>query len=347
MEPVAHMNPIEQQLGPVVSELLAQLAVDPFAVNNGFENLSFADIGLILEEPIGEDPQLTDSFDACKSIYCLILIELELSGYEDLPNLLQQNTLRSITQFEAPNIDSTHSPETPPQILELTTGPTPPEGTQPSDLSDNFLKIADFFGSPDSEKTLNVTHETKDRALIHFLISACEITVFGLLKDDLIQFWPSRQDKILALLRGDSFSFSEEVFNQFEDHQRRYPQWLFDDRFPKLGALHCLKYLTLTKSFDAFHPTAFELGTFIYFWGALQRNHGQSSEILSSLSTLTAENLIEVSFRLFRLDRIKAIGLNFNRELPPHLTQLVQEDTHQIRHLLRSQQIQSPEKNVA
>lgn len=70
-------NEISSQLSATFRELLGKLFNDPFAIQSGFLELSFEEIGLILEEPLEDNSQLLETYQSCKSIYCLLLIELD------------------------------------------------------------------------------------------------------------------------------------------------------------------------------------------------------------------------------------------------------------------------------
>ena len=338
----------EPEFSSIFRELLGQLLIEPFALKNSFENFTLEDIGLMLEEPLGDDPHLVEDFDDCKSTYCLLLLELEILGYSDLPIILKQQPLKALEHLAIKPADSRGSNvDTIPKIAEISSEENTTRTFKAATLLESYLNIAESFSSKKIDAVLSVTNEARDRATIQFLIASCEIAVFERLKTDLIQLWPSRQERILELIEDNAFNFKDEISQVLQVHERRYPQWLFDDRFPKLGALHCLRYLTLTKSVESLHPSVFELGSFIYFWGALKETPSKGTEAYINLSGLNKEQQIEVAFRLFRLDRIKASALNFNRELPSHLLQMAQEDTQQILEILNGAQMKPDERDVA
>ena len=132
-----------------------------------------------------------------------------------------------------------------------------------------------------------------------------------------------------------------------QNHQNQFADWLYDAKFPELAALHCLRYLVLTPTIKELHPSVFELATFIYFWGALADLNTESLFHQSEGPQLSQDQMIEIAFRLFRLDRVKAYANNFNCELSSRHFRKTEEDTTRILALLNGNSMVALEREVA
>ncbi|MSP18082.1 MAG: hypothetical protein EXR74_00780 [Bdellovibrionales bacterium] len=441
----------------VFRELLGCLFNEPFSLNNNFKDLSFEDVGLVLEESFGGTENLSESYESCKSTYCLMLIELDLNGYSDLPKILRENPINDIAHlaiwpsvnksplpldlpigpplelkmnaplslisevpleeiiaeqmmistdiFEAAptfellpatpdnlneisddiesaiksviiansDLDNRPTPsshltseinptekfsgldsEVIPILQELnpvtafkTSTETPIDSDYMTTLGQDYFKLADLFKLNLNTNSIPISPSTSERAAIQFLVVACELEIFKTLRENLIALWPEREIKIQGLLKVDTFKFNDEISQVIQNHQNRFADWLYDAKFPELAALHCLRYLVLTPTIDELHPSVFELATFIYFWSALADPNTESLCHQSEGPQLSQDQMIEIAFRLFRLDRIKANANNFNYELSNQHFQQTQEDTTRILELLNENSMVTLEREVA
>jgi hypothetical protein len=363
---------ISLNLSPTFRELLGRLFNEPFAIQSGFLELTFEEIGLILEEPLEESSQLLEAYNSCKSTYCLLLVELDLCGYTSLPKEISERPLKDfscwvetsepveplsvgetkaqeiidelnleideqpvtnlnpISEISAPQFEVETSLQNPAEIL---------------DLSSAFKNIAYFLKKEKDSTVLNTSHEAAQRTAIHCLICASEAKLFTLLKEPISRIWPSRLKKIESLLIQGQFKFNEITNAKIDSDEKEFKSFLFDEKFPRLAALHCLKYLTLTQTIESLHPSVFELATFLYFWGPQIFAHRATSQEPTE-TKLAVVNTTELAFRLCRLDRIKAHANNFNRPLTESYLDQVIEDVEKLL-TLDSNKSTDPQKQVA
>ncbi len=349
-------------------ELLGDLIADTFAINNGFHELTLDEIGLILEESLGIGSAYFDNYDTCKSIYCLLLSELELQGYSDFPDALRDLTLKELESHAVikSSIATSHtetaktSPLTvldklseiihhldvdlekePKTALHNISEKPSTNKSQSTGLSDEYLNISTKLNI-ESEKSDNpVTREALKRIMLHLQIVACEVSIFSRVKSELESMWPHLPAKISSLLEKDSFSFNKTAQDHIAEHEQKYSEWLHQGKFPRLAALHCLRYLTLTRNFECFHPSAFEIGIIFYFWGSSENDN------FKLLFGISEEKRIELAFRLLRSDKIKTTSQNFNRELTVEQLQMASEDTQAIFKELNKDIIKTPELREA
>lgn len=346
-------------------ELLRNLVGEPFSVSNGFLDLTLEEIGLILEEPIDETSQLIEIHNSCKSTFCLLLIELELCGYETIPAHLLEHPLKTLCEI----VDGTDS--TTQKISELKASQiieerkiildeeentrlnpileiVPPQQTvKETNLESDFTEMARWFinqTSPSAEWP--VSTEACQRSAIHFLLAASDISIFQKMKHGIHEMWPTRAQSIQSLLNPNEFKFNENILSKIALDEKSNSELLFDGKFPKLAALHCLKYLTLSNSLESLHFSTFELGILIYFWGTqLPLWDGEASHA-NSLK-LSEDQAIQIAFRLFKLDRIKANADNFNRLFVENYFQSALNDTQSIKKIFDDVLSQSFVKEVA
>lgn len=437
------------EFSDVFRELLGCLFNEPFFLNNTFKDLSFEDVGLVLEESFGETENLNESYNACKSTYCLMLIELDLNGASDLPKILRENPMNDMVHlaiwpsvnespvvldlplvlpmeeliaeqvmistdilegspifeliaetsnplseispniesniesdiesdssaviiansdldnrptpssdltsevipkeefsFIAPEVISSFAELNPVTALNISTE-TPKNSDDMTTLGQDYFKLADLFKLNLKTHSIPISPSTSERATIQFLVAACELELFKTLREGLIALWPEREIKIQGLLKGDTFTFNDEISQVIQNHQNQFADWLYDAKFPELAALHCLRYLVLTPTIKELHPSVFELATFIYFWGALADLNTESLFHQSEGPQLSQDQMIEIAFRLFRLDRVKAYANNFNCELSSRHFRKTEEDTTRILALLNGNSMVALEREVA
>jgi hypothetical protein len=357
-----------EEISQTFKDLLATFIQEPFALSNGFEDLNFEEIGLILEEPFGDEQTLTDSYNSCKSTYCLMLIELELNGYEYLPVSFKEKTLKQLAdQNIAPRVEvETSAPEKALEIVternlnlgnEETTNLNPilelappiPEETQeePTNPANEYFELANFFANKQITPEIKISDRTMQRIMIQFAISGCEISGFNKLRDVLSSFWPNRIEAINHFIQTDSFKFTDSTNSIFERHEKQHGEWLYEGKFPRVATLHCLKYLSVIQSVERLHPSVFELGCFFYFFGALSNEIPSSINPIRDFAQLSSEQFIETAFRLFRLDRMKANANNFNHPLSEGQDQIVREEVSRIMCLLGEWPSEQQERAVA
>jgi hypothetical protein len=340
-----------EALSQTSKELLGILLQEPFAINNGFEDLTLEEIGLILEEPFGDGTAIVESYNACKSTYCLLLIELELNGHEILPEPLREKPLKHFgSLFIAPESDFELVKEDDSNlntVLEISPSQITNSQNEISDPSRDYFHLAELFSNNQLNKEIRISDTTKLRLAIQLAISGCEIATFNKIRDALTSFWPKRIEAIQPFIQAEAFKFTDSTNTTFESHEKQYGAWLYEGKFPRVATLHCLKYLTIIQSVDRLHPSVFELGCFFYFWGALSKDISTPSNPFLEFGQLSPEQLIETAFRLFRLDRIKANANNFNHPISEGQDQVVQEDIYQIMCLLGEWQEEQREQAVA
>lgn len=342
---------VVEDLSQTSKELLGILIQEPFALNNGFEDLTLEEIGLILEEPFGDDSAIAESYNACKSTYCLLLIDLELQGYETLPKILRDKPLKHFSSLIiAPDkgsdfIKMDEANLNP--VLEISPPPARDSQNETQNPSWEYFHLAELFENNQLDSEIKISPITKQRIAIQFAISGCEIATFNKVRDTLSSFWPRRIEAIQHFIRTESFKFTDSTNSTFENHENQYGAWLYDGKFPRVATLHCLKYLTVIQSVERLHPSVFELGCFFYFWGALGADVSAPANPFSEFTQLSQEQLIETAFRLFRLDRIKADSNNFNHKLSEGQDQVVREDIYRIMSLLGEWQGDQQERAVA
>jgi len=365
-------------------ELLGFLFREPFAINNRLHELNFEEIGLILEEPFGGDEQLSESYNSCKSTYCLMLLELELQGLSSLPQNLTSIPLKDLSEFaiftetdfagtppiEADTKNSLQSdkvhqliseleldldsePKTalndvsqilsasPPEAEAIAVIPTESFDTILSPLANEYLSLSLLFKNNLHNEENTPKQEANMRAIAHFKIGALEIELFNKIRTDIEHIWHNRVERIHSFLQSDSFRFNDNQEKEFQVIEQQFSAVLYDERFPRLAALHCLKYLSLVQSVDALQPTVFEIGALIYFWGT------QDPCPFDQFNFLTAQQRLEIALRLFRLDRLKAIGTNFNKSFSQEQLSQIEDDINEIFNFLNFKRSENVELKVA
>lgn len=346
-------------LNETLQGLICNLMADPFSVSNGFGELTLEEIGFILEEPLSESSPLKETFDGCKSTYCLILIELELMGLSSIPNDLLEKPIKDfVVNHASPDtahskvtqIFSEHQPEI--EREEVTNLNPRLELSSSKDfnsitvLEKEYSELAFIFTQKSFPNNFSISKEAAQRTAIQFSIASCEISLFTGIRDSLKNFWPSRIDDIHKVLAEKEFKFNQSWIEKIANDEKSYSLFLFEETFPRLASLHCLKYLTLSKNLETLHPSTFELATLIYFWGPkikfFNPNSGENDQL-----ELQDEQTVPLAFRLYRLDRIKAISTNFNRPLTQSLYETGIADCSFIKDWLGDLHINSADKKVA
>ncbi len=296
-------------------------------------------------EPISKDSEIISSLTLDLDR------DLKSSPNEPLPKALPTMTLVEPISLESndPNISLKTSNDS--AVVQLIHSSESTSLSTPlQDLGKDYFQIAEQFKSSLNAPEKVFSQEACHRAIIQFSIGACEIEIFNKVRVNLASIWSDRYERIQNLLQQDSFKFKENISQAFESHEKQFNQWLYDGYFPKLAALHCLKYLTLTQSVDHLHPSVFELGTLFYFWNAvsnIDEENLQTSSPFEALKEFSQEQVIEIAFRLFRLDRLKANSGNFNRSLPNRNLELAQEDTLRIMDLINNPSVNKDSREVA
>lgn len=331
--------------------LLGFLTVEPFAVSSGFGDLNLEEIGMLLEEPIEESSQIFESYNSCKSTFCLLLIELELCGHTSIPQQLIEKPLKDLSELAAMsappkqrieeiklsqiieerkiNLEEEEVTRLTPTLEIVNAKPTPKE----TDLQQEFDALGHCFIGNTINFPESLSKEVSDRAAIHFLIAASEISLFRRFKEGIATLWPNRLEAIQELLNPNEFKFNETTLTKIKTDEESHPELIVNGAFPRVATLHCLKYLTLTKSLESIHPTIFELGVIIYFWGTEIASKAIENE-QDNLFQFSQEQTVELAFRSFRLERLKTSASNFNQPLAENYLQIVLEDVQAINHVL-------------
>jgi hypothetical protein len=322
METAQHNPHSAFELSSLFKDLVGELLLETFALTNGFDSLTFEEVGLILEEPFGKGEEASDVFDSCKSIYCLLLSELELNGLKDLPEILKEETLLTLHQLWCP-----------PQ-------PSKPQRSERT-LAGDYMHLAELFRSNLKTQSILISEETNLRVVAHFQIVAHEAKVFETIKPNLKLSWSQRKTFFESFFNERRTNFNETTLKIFESHEKQFGKWLFDEKFPKTAALHCLKYL-LGTSFERLHPTLFDLGAIFYFGAAIC----EANPSLFPRNSLSQEKWIEISFRYFRLNRTQDHLSNINSPVLKSDWDQVLEDTQQILSLMSQMQEPTPHERA-
>ena len=327
--------------------ILGFLTQEPYAVSSRFEDLNLEEIGMLLEEPIEESSQIFESYISCKSTFCLLLIELELCGHTSIPPQLIEKPLKDLSELAATpapskqrieeiklsqiieerkiNLEEEEVTRLTPTLEIVNAKPTPKE----TDLQQEFDDLGHYFIGNTLNFPVSLSKETCDRSAIHFLVAASEISLFRRFKDGIVTLWPKRLESIQELLNPNEFKFNETTLTKIKADEESHTGLLVNNAFPRVATLHCLKYLTLTKNLESIHPTIFELGVLIYFWGAEIASKAIDNK-QDNLFNFSQEQTIELAFRSFRLEKLKTSASNFSQPLVENQLKTVVEDIQAI-----------------
>lgn len=305
-----------------LEDLLRILISEPFAVEHGFADMNLDEVGLLLEN-LQESFGKTESFEKCKSTYCLLLLELDLL-HREIPT----QALSELVQVSVPEKIEEEFP-----ILEPITPPFKPtrEDTVWSSFAakakaepaKNFAALAEELKqwAPASMKV----GETKRRLIAQSLCWAIEAELFRFLKPGLVDFWPVRNEPIHRHLNktGSVFDLAPDLKTSLEGQSKEYGEWLYESRFPIQGLITSLRYLLSVPNLEKFNPAPLDLATLILLFSKQLKFTG-----------LQEEETTEFVFRLSRLQGLKAKVFSPHQEWKEADLHLLEEDVSACAELL-------------
>lgn len=328
-------------------DLLTAFLRDPFVQSQNLRDLNLEEIGTFFE---GQDEAPhTDiaGFERAKSHYCLILLELELLGFTDspveplsvfyasmggerekevelpseLPDLSFPPTEIVLDQFVLPGgsaLESSISKDT--SWKTLLNSIQSPSGRAYFELSRTLTLAGSFPRS--------IRSEDLDRLNAQCQIWSIECELFERTKPALMHFWPHRDTHISRILcqNGRAYDFHPGLKEGLENFAKNHPDWLYENKFPISGILSSLRYLMSVPAIEKFVPAAIDFAALILLFGRNSEYGAQLIYNVLGISGISGEEILELSARLSRLQRLKAKILNPHQPLTTSISETVRSD---------------------
>lgn len=338
---------MEPNTQSAIPELIEKLLREDFAEKNGFVNLNLESIGKILEEtregfehPNTLSPEFLaemESYERCKSTYCLLLLQYELLNYQDLPeqSLSQlQNPVDSVPDFIA---DEENSMSEKTMLHIGISGPLVRVPSNEGKLG-TYLSIAHLLSQARERKDIKIseTHSIRIQGLCHLF--DLESEVFRFFLPLLACFWPQKKAAILELLDGKShgFEFHPSLKSGLEILAKSHREWLAEEKFPLAACVNSLKYVFGVQQLEKFKPALLDVSILTLLFG--RESEMGEVPIINRLGVPFSDaQAVEFAFRLTRLQKSKAKLSSISNEIAPDDLIQIQDDCAALKKLFETE----------
>jgi hypothetical protein len=362
-----------------IRDLIGELLQEPFAAANSLGTLSLKDAAKLFEgERFSEsgalDEGLAESFEKCRSVYCLLIMELENRGIteEEITSLQEWSSTAptEVTEVHPPELPPLPGAKPPANKLSKApplpkTGkprPEPPPAkipeTEDSHLNlsgppKEYVRIAQYFQSWLEVTSPPFAAEYVERLIGQNLSFALESQCHRTLHAGLERFWGQRRAAIKALLAPDAdensqFALSPILRNDLDQLSERHRFWLGDKTFPYPVVLLALRYIFARPRAEDFTPSLTESAVLLLFFG----NPGPLGDwqLGNELGAhgLSVEETLELSFRLIHLQRVRNLLLIPTSPLPDaNQRKILSQELRRTLHLMSAVTLGNYSRNAA
>ena len=352
-ETAQHSLPLSELLGDggshskLVQEFIADLLGNALAERNGFTELTLEQIGVRLGD-LGQDlidaaEGLTEheDFEKCKSSYCMILIELELGDQSDFPT----QTLAELA-FPAEGPEDSDEPTgtdermeaqlfAPESQSEPTSLPVAPSPTGKS-VGRELCK----FGTPllytrrieNLRDSLGHLRKLTGQAFCFAVEAEGDHRIASSLNEN----WAECQSQIASLTQHTGGNF--ELLPQLKDGliaiSQNCKSWLYEGNLPFGAFNNALRFLNSIREPGKMHFAPIEISALLLFFGQDGDLNGIELRNRLRVTGLSGDQIIELSFRLSRIQRFRALIVSVHSEFSEEQFKILEEDFYTVVPLL-------------
>jgi hypothetical protein len=200
-----------------------------------------------------------------------------------------------------------------------------------STLASQYLKLAHHFRADRDPRTFPFQAEVADRLVMFSLCFAVEAECIERLSPVIPIFWSNREDAIRGLLdnEGKRFDLHPSLKRALDELAAQHSDWLYDHQFPHAGVLNSLRYMVATSSPGSFKPTAIETASLLLFFGHDAVLGAFPAANLLGARGLSVPQLIELVFRLCRIQKFKNRVVTAGTNFDPEQLKLLEQDVHE------------------
>lgn len=327
-----------------LKDLLKAFMNDPFVVEQKLSQLSLEEIGRYVEEQ-QEEVGSSDALERVKGSYCLILLELELLSYSCVPEESLSEFNQKLFGAEELPIEKSYSL----QDLTFTSAPIDlndlvlPGGARfessgPKEVElpkKNFQsEIARAYYELSHTLTVagsfprSIRSEDLERLHVQCQIWSLESELLTRTKSSLETFWPQRDTHVARVIcqNRHAYDFHPALREGFEQFAKNHPGWLYEGKFPIAGMMASLRYLLSVPTMEKFVPACIDFSALILLFGRNAEYKAQLIYNVLGINAITPEEILELSARLSRLQRLKAKVLNPHQVLTKEIIQTASSD---------------------
>lgn len=341
-------------------DLIGQLLSESFAIEQTFSQMNLQEIGELIEDKRDqfESPdalsdafiQKMESFEKCKSTYCLILLELEFQNTTELPDQILCELLETLAPGPSIAINDEEDSMSEKTMIGLGISRSlpshaekleedfpilepispllshEPESTR-SAYAQGFVDLAALLQEWQSSAMHNIQPSHFGRVIAQNLCWGLECELFTRIQTGLESLWEKRSEYITPLLvqTGRSIELIPELKTTIEEQASANPQWLFEARFPAQGMVTSLRYFMSVPDLAAFNPAPLDLAGLVLLFGH-GADLGFQFHNRLGLKGLAQEEVLELAFRLTRIQRLKAKVLSPHHEWDESHFHTIEED---------------------
>lgn len=354
-----------------LQDLIRSLLNETFAVEQGFNMLSLTEIGQLIEEARDqfENPdslsepflQKLESFERCKATYCLLLLELEMQNVSEIPQVSLGELLGSapqimpmlsiedhdamgektmigmgIAKFETHAEKMEEDIPVMEPISPMLSHEVAPETEAKSEIAKGFISLTQQLRELRQAPGGSIDSSSVDRTIAQTLCWTLEAELFGRIKETLNRFWLVRTDAISQLIQPSASKGVELVpalKNALEEQALQYSDWLYEARFPVQGIVTSLRYFLSVPNAETFSPAPLDLAGLLLFFGH-NETLGVSLHNHLGAQGLSTTQVMELAFRLTRVQRLKAKVLSPHTEWEDNYFHQLEEDIQACMHLV-------------
>lgn len=292
----------------LVCDLARWLLAEPYARACNFATLTLGEVCQQIEEELEgnlDGAELAASYLRCRAELALLLADYELRGIEEFP----EEFLYQLAELE--------SAESRPSL---------------------FLDAANYFKNLRAKHVFALNPLLLDRLVIQHLCFAVEERAVQTLGPALAEFWEKRGESIQRLLdpAATKLCLNSQLREGLETLARTHEEWLEAGRLPFHAIFNSLRYLFSLNDQKRFQPSAFEMGTLILLFGQDEEVGGFALKNELRLQGLMQSEVLELAFRLFRIQKLKSMVLKPRLEFEPIWNQTAEEDAQRIIYLFEA-----------
>jgi hypothetical protein len=203
--------------------------------------------------------------------------------------------------------------------------------------AEHFYRMACLAKKLDPAGKFNIPDEFINRLAAQNQCFVVESEIVYKMDPIIGPFWPHRKKLIRTLLdvKAKKFEFRAEIRKYLENIATRYRAWLPEEKFPFAGVLHGLRYWLALVDSSTYRPSLLEAGSLLLFFGQESQWNGLELKNILSVQGLSPEEIIELSFRLIRLQKMKNLSLSICQELDNEVIGQVEADRDAVLPLIQ------------
>lgn len=272
-----------------IASLTTELLAEPFSTQAALREGTVREVGTALEEFPPEEDDMIESYRRCQDIYCRLLLELESEGLS--------------AALDEP-------------IGRLADEPSEPI---PRPAPADWMVAADALLEPGgSGMPEGIALRLRGQALVAALETGCHDRLLRGIEN----LWNERVAATRSLLseKSGEMGLHPELLLALEELARHHGEWLYRGTFSYSRLIEALRYLTAFPLREQFTPALFDYGALILLFGQDAFLGAFPLRNVMRLEGLDTGELVELAFRLSRVQKLKSkFALATSELLPQHL----------------------------